>query len=678
MDDFGASMMEIFVLETNGFLERIENLMMGVESGDSGMEQAVPELFRIMHTIKSSSAMMSLGSVSAIAHKLEDIFAFIRERGDNGTDPETMFPAVLTDIVLNCVDFMRRNIEGAAEPPDEPMTRLEGFLSGLKAADGAENTLPSMPSDSVPPEKVTTHRHRIVVFLKKDTQMPGVHASEVRNRVAEQAISVRMEPEDAEQADGDRLKKHGFVLDITSALTPDETGALIEELPFVERWKPDSRKPAVGTDTHEAERRGAGAYVSVAVSKLNHLADMAGEAVVAEIDARRAGGQNQSVRAQNALKKHIMDIQETALSMRMVPLADIFHKLGRLARDISRKQNKEVEFSADGADTEIDRDLLEDISPPLIHLLRNAVDHGIEPPDERISAGKPAGGTVSVSARAEGRFVVITMSDDGRGINRNAVVGKAVSRGMIKSEQAEYMTPEDINDLIFTPGFSTKESVDEISGRGVGMDVVSENIKKLSGHVSVNSTPGGGTSVTLKIPLTLAIIDAIIIKIDDRRYALPLFAVAEIFGVGVGDASGSVARAADAGDSAPGSGRYAGLRFGPSSAPRGEHVTQAAGIGGIRRINGEYTCLLCGEVLRIVGLHSDAPPTSGVLIRLRGEPDGMLFAEGISERQSILVKPPPLLLEGIQAVSGCTVLADGRVSLILDAGELLKQGGIQL
>ena len=677
MDDFQASMMEIFAVETNGFLDQVEKILMDIEAGEETIQSAVPEIFRVMHTIKSSSAMMSFENISVVAHKVEDLFYFIREN-----NPQNIDEKALADIVLDCVDFIRRNMNSEeAESPDQKAEQTVHFLDALKAAN-----LPGSPADSPTPapveadianENIDTapkkpkpaktkkaaekpenissdsndvHNYRIVIFFKKDIQMPNMRAFELQTRIAEKSISVDTVPENVEETDGEYILSHGFVLDIISNRTLEQTGKEIDKSPFVHRWKLDARKPkpveeddeqqqesAVANERRrDAERRTTETYANVAVSKLDRLVDMAGEIIVTEMEIKRAvisGDFEEISRALDNIKKRVMSLQEIALSTRMVPLTETFHKLTRLVRDICRKQNKDVQFVTKGADTEVDRNIIDNVFSPLMHMLRNSIDHGIESFEARVASGKSSTGEVTLAARTEGRNVVITVSDDGRGINREAVLNKAVRQELITPERAAEMTAEEINALIFMPGFSTNEQVTEFSGRGVGMDVVNENMKKMSGRILINSTAGEGTVITLKNPLTLAIIDAIIISIGDKKYAIPMSSITEIFNIKETDT--------------------------------------------IRKVNGYDTYLLHDEAVRIVRLdkYFGAPAleyTKGTFMHLRSDISNyLLFVDAIIERQSVVVKSVPKLFEGLSGISGCTVLPDGHVSFILDTSELL-------
>ncbi|MDD2555322.1 MAG: chemotaxis protein CheA, partial [Syntrophaceticus sp.] len=375
-------------------------------------------------------------------------------------------------------------------------------------------------------------------------------------------------------------------------------------------------------------------FIKVDTVKLDQLLDLVGELVIAEAMVG-SEDKEQSGKAIGQLDKVTREIQEIALSLRMVPLAATFRKMVRLVRDLAKKENKLVELEIRGADTEVDKTVIEQISDPLVHLLRNAVDHGIEDPAERRIAGKPEAGRVLIEARHSAGEVWVIVQDDGKGLDRAKIMERGLEKGLIKEGEAENLRDEDVWQLIFAPGFSTAKEISDISGRGVGMDVVKNNVEKLNGRIEMRSRQKCGTTFIIRIPLTLAIIDGMIIRVGSTRYAIPIGSIKELF------------------------------KPSPSmitSTPDGLEIVQ-----------------LRGELLPVLRLHelyqvenSCLELTEGILIAVQNNDRKCgIFVDQLLGQQQIVIKGLPDYLGHICGISGCAILSDGSVSLILDIADLL-------
>ncbi len=642
MDELQDSMMEIFAFETNQFLESLEKILMESEQQGS-LQASVQEIFRIMHTIKSSSAMMSMEGISRLAHTVEDLFYYIRENKPTAVDEKK-----LTDIVLDAVDFIKRNMDGKqSEDPAKQIAAVNAYLALLKSG-GAEQETPAVPAE--PEIKQDEYPYTFTVFFKEGTQMLAMRALEVQMKLQRIVRRLRTVPADVSEQDEETLRKDGFILCVDAEQAADELLAGIQKSPFVlraeekqELAQPQAAAPAEKPEGENAfvERRrdrDMNGFVSVAIAKLDQLVDLAGEITVAEMvlaNHFRSGDTEQTEKAIDSMRKLIHEIQQLALASRMVPLTDTFHKLNRLQRDVSRKLGKEIQFVTNGAETEVDKSMIDLLFSPLMHILRNSVDHGIESAKERLAAGKPEQGTVTLSAATEGRNVLLTVTDDGRGFDREKILLKAFSMGLITQEQGDTLSDEEVNALVFMPGFSTNTEVTEFSGRGVGMDVVNENMKKMAGKILAESVQGKGTKITLTIPLTLALIEAVVLRVGTQRCVVPVSAMTEII--------------------------------------NGEEA------GELRCINGVETLLLRGACCRVVRLSDvygqprrDAFE-GGIFILVQSERERyVLFADAVEDRLHVVVKPVPPLLSGVRGISGCTILGDGKISLILDTNALVR------
>lgn len=326
------------------------------------------------------------------------------------------------------------------------------------------------------------------------------------------------------------------------------------------------------------------------------------------------------------------DLQDTIMKVRMVPVASVFSRFPRLVRDLSRKSGKEVELVLEGEETELDKSVVEVIGDPLVHLIRNAVDHGIEPESERVPKGKPAKGRVTLRAYHKGNSVAIEIEDDGKGLDPDKLREVAVRKGIMTAEEVKQLDDREARELIFAPGFSSAEKITDISGRGVGMDVVRTNIKTLKGSISISSEVGKGTRFTLSLPLTLAIIDALMINVAGEMYAIPLDAVSETTKI-------ESARLTD--------------------------------------VKGRKAVTLRGEVLGIVELadmlglpHKELPEVLSVVVIHDNERRLGLVVDRLLERQEIVIKPLGSYLGDIHGISGATIMGDGGVILILDPHEI--------
>jgi two-component system chemotaxis sensor kinase CheA len=383
----------------------------------------------------------------------------------------------------------------------------------------------------------------------------------------------------------------------------------------------------------------ASGMVRVDTHKLDGLIDLVGELVVAQSMVVQSPelkgiGNSQLARCLGQLRGITSDLQRTAMSLRMVPIGGTFRKMARLVRDLSGELGKEIDLKLEGEDTELDRNLVEELSDPLVHMIRNSVDHGIEMPDVRAAAGKPRTGTITLRAFHQGGFIVIQIGDDGRGLSGDRILAKAVERGLVKPH--DRLEPADIRDLIFLPGFSTAEKVTGLSGRGVGMDVVRRNIEKIRGKVGVDSIEGSGSTFTMYVPLTLAIIEGLIVGVGRERYIIPTLSVRESF------------------------------------RPLPGAVTTVQGRGEVVRVRGKLTPLLrLGRFLGTPATTDD--PTQGIVVVVEsGQDCRCLLVDDLIGKQEVVIKSLGEMFGRQNAFAGAAILGDGRVGLILDVNSLVK------
>jgi len=393
--------------------------------------------------------------------------------------------------------------------------------------------------------------------------------------------------------------------------------------------------PAEGGETSKppAARPSGARSIKVETAKLDYLVDMVGEMVISQSLVRHDPDFGTSLKPRLArnlsqLARITDDIQRTAMSMRMIPVGQLFQKTSRLVRDLSRKAGKQVELELSGEETELDRNIVEELADPLMHMVRNSVDHGIEKPDERVAAGKPPQARVLLKAGHQAGHIVIQISDDGRGLPREKILKKAREKKLI--EAGAEPTESEIFALIFHPGFSTAEKITDVSGRGVGMDVVRKQVQKLRGRIDVSSKPGEGTTFLLKLPLTLAIIDGLVVGVGDQRYIVPIFAVREML------------------------------------QPAEEAISTIHGR--------QEMALVRGSLLPVIRLHQrfhvqprhQNPWESLLIVAESGTKLFCLMVDELIGKQEVVIKSLGEGMRNIAGVAGGAILGDGRVGLILD------------
>jgi len=701
-------MVEVFIFETKQFLEQLEQIAIGSEEQGGFSEEDVNEIFRAMHTIKGSAAMMMFDEISTLAHSVEDIFFYIRE-----LKPGKIDATAITDIVLNAVDFMRIEMDKleAGGTPDMSSEELrdytKNFLREFKVANGhdpdvdlrkvksaqktegqaAQAAEPEPPKQqqyyigaAKPPAPAPTdtpaegvHVFEVTVFFQADCGMEEVRAFGVVNNLKDKVIELHHLPEKIleDESATDTICKLGFRLFFTTKLTEEEIRKEIDQTIFLERMEvkelkstaeceywpspetiaitalentepikpalpagvagPVRQKPSPRPTTESTQ------MITVRVDKLDKLMDLVGEMVIAEAMVTQnpdiAGMElDNFAKAARQLHKINGELQDSVMALRMVPLEGTFKKMNRIVRDMTKKLGKKARLVLVGESTEVDKNINEHISDPLMHIVRNSIDHGIEMPDVRVDAGKDETGTVILSAENAGGEVVLKIKDDGGGLNKEKILERARKNGIITKPESE-LTDQEIYSFIFAPGFSTKEKVTEFSGRGVGMDVVVSNIKSLGGNVIVDSEPGLGSTTTIKIPLTLAIIEGMSVAVGESTFTVPINYISRSFR----PAEGEIFRD-----------------------PDGSEMIMVQGN--------------CCPVVRLYDVYSipDAikEPTDGILMLLEaGDSCFGVLADKLLGVQEIVVKPVPKYISKTvktTGISGCTLLGDGSISLILD------------
>ena len=576
-----------FLTEAAEHLEGIETRLVHLEQHPDDLE-AVNAIFRPFHTIKGVAGFLHLEQIQAAGHELESLLEKVRS-GRQQVTPE------LVDVILFGVDLLREMLTDLQEAlaASRPLRTFD--LGPLEARIAAMTDTPSS-------------RPRLGEIL--------VQEGELSPREVEAALRHQQEEEPGRPL-GEILVEQGKV-------APQKVArALVQQL------------------SEAKAGEAAPAAIKVDLAKLDTLVNLMGELVIVQSQVRQnpvvlTAADQKLVRDLGQMSRITTELQKISMSLRMVPIGATLRRMVRLVRDLSHKTGKLVTLELEGEDTEIDRNMVEAIYDPLVHLVRNAVDHGLEPPEERRAAGKPPEGRLVLRAYHKGGNVIIDIEDDGRGLNRAAILAKARERGLVGPGE---LSPSQIDHLIFEPGFSTAAQVTEVSGQGVGMDVLKQTVESLRGKIDIATRPGAGTRFSLRLPLTLAIIDGLVVRLGVERYILPTVAVRET------------------------------LR------PAREDCFTVEGKGELIRVRQLLLPLV--RLHRLLGLAGAGPdPWDALVLVVEHEGEARAFlVDEILGKQEVVIKSLGQLLQNRPGLAGGTILGDGRVGLILDVGGLFALAG---
>ncbi len=691
-------MLDTYLYENGQLLEQLEEIILEKQDADCFDEADINEIFRIMHTIKGSSAIMMYDNITKLAHKLEDVFFFLRE-----SHPDNVPHLELVDRVLAVSDFINAEMEKIQEgsKPDgseeEILQDLDRFLAGLKgepqntgeSVEGGQNKNVASNQYYIAPVAGEESRfYRIVIHYRNDTQMSNLRAYTATYELRNVAEDLLYTPEDiiTNEASADVILAEGFYMLLQTRSEPEEIRELIDSVEAetidideitAEQFGRGLAEMAPGTEPvpeesgkgeekeKEPETVTPGDYVvktketgkgktlaknqpkkqsiiSVSVEKMDTLMDLIGEIVIAEavvlqnpdlkgLDLPNFG------KASTQLAKITTELQDAIMSMRMMPLTNTFQKMRRIVFDVSRKLGKDIELEVIGENTEVDKNIIEHISDPLMHLVRNSIDHGIEEsPEARVNVGKPEKGKITLEAKNESGKVYISVMDDGRGLDAEKLYAKAKENGLIGDREITDFNANEIYRFITLPGFSTKEEVTEYSGRGVGMDVVMKDIQAIGGRLEINSEEGQGSEMTLVIPLTLAIINGIVVQVGESSFVLETASVKEF-----------IRLKEDSIVSEPGGEEYVVLR--------GEY----------------YPFIRLGQKYKLTGAEEKVEDGIVVVLDHEGR-QACILIDNLLQEQEIVVKPIPSYIKKVRGLSGCTQLGDGSIALILDVAGLIE------
>lgn len=706
-------MLDMYLFENGQLLERLQEIVLEQKDADSFDEESMNEIFRTMHTIKGSSGVMMFDDITALSHKLEDIFYYLRE-----SHPDNVPHLELVEHVLDVADFITGEMEklengGTADGSSaELIKNLDKFLDSIKGKTKKEKDKVIQENVHEEPKQFyiapmateASHFYKIYLTFNEGIALANVHAYKIVYSLKEIAEDIMYSPEDiiSDESSAEEILENGFKILLQTQTEKEQLGEMLPtgyELKKVEILECTGQEFLQGFDSFGSEIRidlessveviearaeakeqaktkvdkpiapgdfvieskGPGkqkklakdkpkkqektTFISVDVQKMDMLMDLIGELVISESvvlqnpDLKVPGLKLDNFhKAAGQMMKISTDLQNVIMSMRMVPLTNTFQKMNRIVFDASRKLGKDVEFEMIGDTTEVDKNIIEHISDPLMHLVRNSVDHGIEENEERAKKGKKEKGKVTLSAKTESGKVWISVQDNGQGLDRAKILAKARKQGLLEygREESSY-TDKEVYQFITLPGFSTNEKVTELSGRGVGMDVVVSNLQSIGGALEIESTPGEGSTMNMKIPLTLAIIDGIVMEVGNSSFVIETSMVKEFVGI-----------------------RDNRLIRNPD----GKEFVMIRGEG--------YPVLRLGEWYELSGYQSDTE--DGMLVIVEVEKQVIcILADRLRGKQEIVVKPIPDYIKKVKGLSGCTQLGDGSIALILDAAGLIEE-----
>jgi two-component system chemotaxis sensor kinase CheA len=629
--------LQTFLQEAEELIAEIEEAALALSRNDASAE-TVNRLFRAFHTIKGSGGMCGLDDLSAFTHHVENLLDRVRE----GAIPIT---AELTKLVLDSTDHIKVLLNAAENARAVPPSAGEGLIAAISAFTNGEATAAPVAKEMAPAAQCTWRiKFHPDPALLANGGNPAALLRELRELGSCEVVAHVDEIPSLEVIQPDRcylwwtITLHAAIDEnaIRDVFIFVEDGSQLEVEAIEGAPQPElaaTGKAAEGGATAR-KKPTKEATVRVPAERLDHLVNLVGEFVMNQSCLAQAVSQSTAPEFANpvqVLERLVAELRDNVLGIRMLPIGTLFGRFARVVHDLSSELGKEVDLVTEGAETELDKSILDQLSEPLVHCLRNCLDHGIEPAAERVAKGKLARATVRLSAEHAGSSVVISISDDGRGIDRQAVRAKAIEKQLIGP--AAVLTDKDIFNLILLPGFSTARQVTNVSGRGVGMDAVKRQIDLLRGAVHLDSRDGKGARVWITLPLTLAIIDGLLVQIGEERFIIPMTAVTE---------NVELSRAERA------------------------------------RNNGRNVLAVRGELIPYIDLRAAfqvpgvLPPIEKVVIVRHGDDRVGLVVERVLGTHQTVIQSLGKFFRKVDVVSGATIMGDGRVALIIDVAAVVR------
>lgn len=656
--------LDVFLEESKEHIQNLNDNLLELENNPS--QEIIDEIFRSAHTLKGMAGTMGFNRISEITHEMESRLSDIK----NG---KTAVSSEIIDILLECVDFLENLIGDITENGEEKDRDIKPIIEKIKGqpqssrtimdtkkADEKQNKTPGFNEFEMRLAKQAFERGlqvwEIIIKLEDNCLLKSARAFLVFKTLEGYGDIIKTIPI-VQEIEDEKFQDEFTIYIITKHEKQELEKALNSiselksiEIKAVEESALDKMKTkSESTSKDLASASGEGYVVReaghikkmsktlrVEISRLDNLMNLVSELIIIKT---RLDGMDEKVESQKRretveyLERITSNLHDAVMKVRMVPIENVFNRFPRVVRDLARELEKNIVLVIEGAETELDRTVIDEIGDPLIHLIRNAADHGIETPEERVKKGKPAQGTIKLKAYHDGNNVVIEISDDGKGIDIKRVLKTAIDKGLIDKEQSRNLKEPEIISFMFEPGFSTKDKVTDISGRGVGLDVVKTKIESLGGGIEIKTQPDKGTTFLIRLPLTLAIIQALMVMVGDEKYAIPLSAIKETIIVSSKD---------------------------------------------IKKVQKSEVTLLRGNVIPIVRLYDilDVKVDTvnkqdlTVVIVKKGEKDIGLVVDGLIGQQEIVIKSLGNFLKNIKFIAGATILGDGKVALILDVNSI--------
>ena len=675
--------MEMFLDESREHLQSLNDGLLSLENDPEDLS-VLNEIFRNAHTLKGMSATMGYTKTAELTHDMENLLDMLRKE-------QLKVSSEIIDVIFKCVDSLQEMVENIGNGESEDLVDVSDLVRQVnaiakgdaapaaeeaeEAAEGENAAAPVLELNDTDETVIREAKnsglipYAVHVEIAESCLLKSARSYMVMNVLDELGDVIKSVPpaQDLEQEKFDHSFDVVIVTDAEPKAIEDGVSAISEitevkvteitlsaskegtkeeapkaAAPAAKKAEPkkadakaEAKKPAGKNDK---KAHVAGQSVRVDIEKLDTLMNLVGELVTNKVRLEQIGMTHRLTELTETLEQMdrvTSDLQSVVMKVRMVPVSQVFNRFPRMVRDLAKELNKDINLTIEGEDTELDRTVIDEIGDPLMHLLRNSLDHGVEHPDDREAKGKPRTGEVGLIARHEGNNVVIMVTDDGAGINADKIRNKAVEKGMISREEADALPDADAVRLIFLPGFSTAETITDVSGRGVGMDVVRSKIESLGGHVDVETKIDEGSVFKIKLPLTLAIIQAMLVKVQDEMYAIPLGSIDSTINITPDDIK---------------------------TVQNKEVIVLRGQIIPIARL---------GEVLSVPkGADNDEEDIFVVVVHVGDHKIGIVV-DNLIGQQEIVIKTLGKLLSGLKMLAGATVLGDGHVAMILDVSALM-------
>ena len=648
MDEF-QEILQDFLVESFELVEKLDEDLVELESNPDDLE-LLNGIFRVAHTVKGASSFLNFDVLTHLTHHMEDVLNRARH-GELSITPDVM------DVILESIDLMKALLEKIRDTSSDDgidvsacVAKLDKITGGTgevespvaekgateeiveeEAAEEApqEEEEEEIDYENMSPEEVEAEIERLLAQRQEEDKK----RREAKIAAGEEVPQMPDEPTEGEEAS--EAKEEKAETKATPAPTPAPVEKKAQKKEDPKAAAPAKKAPATVEQT-----------IRVDVKRLDHLMNLIGELVLAknrlikindDVEERYEGEEfleelNQVV---SIVSLVTTDLQIAVMKTRMLPIGKVFNKFPRMIRDLSRELNKKIELVISGEETELDKSIVEEIGDPLVHIIRNSCDHGIESPEERVAKGKPEMGTIALKAYNEGNQIVIQIDDDGKGLDPEMLKNKSLEKGIITEKEADSMSDKEAYALIFKPGFSTAAAVTNVSGRGVGMDVVKTNIEKLNGIIDIDSEVGKGTSIKLKIPLTLAIIQALLVGVQEEHYAIPLASVLETVRISK------------------------------------DEIYTVEGKNVMRLRDDVLSLVHIGDIFEVERI-LDASEHAYVVVLGLGTSKLGLIVDTLVGQEEIVIKSLGDYLKGIEGIAGATIRGDGGVTLIVDVVALMS------